>query len=419
MRIVVVGGGAAGMMAAIAAAGEGREVILLEKNEKLGKKLFITGKGRCNVTNACEKQEFFDNIVSNPDFMYSSFDRWSNWDMYGFLEDAGVPLKIERGGRVFPVSDKSSDILRALEQELSKRGVRIRLHTAVERVLVQNGQVCGVATGKSSGRPGDRKIWEADRVIVCTGGLSYPSTGSTGDGHRWALELGHSVTACRPALVPLEAAFACGLPCREVQGLALKNVGVTFFQDGKKVAGDFGELLFTHFGVSGPVILSASSRVGARLEKREVLLQINLKPALTDRQIGERLQREIAASPSGQIGSLLGGWMPRSLVPVVLRQAKIKPERKSGSISGAEREKLTDSITHLALTVRALRGYNEAIVTQGGISVKELWPASMESRRVAGLYFAGEALDLDAYTGGYNLQIAWSSGYAAGTAAAR
>lgn len=411
-KILVIGGGAAGMMAAVAAAEEGHSVVLYEKNEKLGKKLYITGKGRCNVTNACDSERFFQNVVSNPKFLYSSYGGWNSWDLMDWLEAHGLRLKTERGSRVFPASDKSSDVIKTFRNALEQAGAAVRLHTNVEGLWVEDG-ICRGIVAEGQGRVA------ADAVIVATGGLSYPTTGSTGDGYRWAGEAGHTVTGLRPALVPMEAVFGDGSPVSELQGLALKNVAVRIGKGKKELAGDFGELLFTHFGVSGPVLLSASSVVAKVLEKEPLDLWIDWKPALREEQLDARILREFEAAKNKLLKNVAGNLLPARAVPVVLRLSGVPPERLVRDVTREERLRLVHTLKAFPLRLTGLRGYPEAVITQGGISVKEVCPATMESRKVRHLFFAGEILDVDAYTGGFNLQIAWSTGHAAGKAAGK
>ena len=406
-RVGIIGGGAAGMMAAAAAAGDGHEVHLFEKNEKLGKKVYITGKGRCNVTNACPQEDFFQNVVTNGKFLYSSFYGFTNEDIMGFLEKEGCPLKIERGQRVFPVSDKSSDVIRAFSRCLDRLGVKVHLHEEVESLLTEDGRCVGIRL-KKGGR--EERF---DRVIVATGGLSYPSTGSTGDGYRFAAENGHKVTELSPALVPFETAEE---DAKQLQGLALKNVEATVYRGKKVLYREFGEMLFTHFGVSGPVLLSASSYGAKYIRKEPLVLSIDLKPALSEEQLDARLVREFDAQQNKQFKNTLGGLLPAKLIPVMVARSGIDPEKRVNEITRQERRQLLEAMKNFRFTLTKLRGYNEAIITQGGVSVKEINPATMESKLVPGLYFAGEVLDLDAVTGGFNLQIAWSTGWAAGKA---
>ena len=429
MRIIVIGGGAAGMMAAFAAAEEGAEVTLLEKNDRVGKKIYITGKGRCNVTNACEREEFFAHVFRNPRFLYSAFGRFSNEDMYAFVEAHGTKLKTERGRRVFPVSDHASDIIKALKKALDETSVRVILGAQADKLQMKNGAVTGAActVTDAEGKP-KRQVFPADRVIVATGGLSYPGTGSTGDGYRFAEAAGHRVTERKPSLVPLSARFEKPLSDRfspkSLMGLSLKNVGVSFEQGGRKITEDFGEMMFTHFGVTGPVILSASALLGEALEedtvkaKGPVRLHLDLKPALTAEQLDARFLREAAENKGKQLDTCLAGWMPKALIPVILGQAGISPAQKIQTLSRAQREDLIRSVKDLPAVITGLRGFDEAVVTRGGVDVREIDPKTMASKKIRGLYFAGEVLDLDGTTGGFNLQIAWSTGYAAGKGAA-
>lgn len=403
-KILVVGGGAAGMMAAVTAARRGKNVLLLEKNEKLGKKLFITGKGRCNLTNSAEVEELFNAVVSNPKFLYSSFYSFTNDQVIGFFEELGVKTKVERGGRVFPESDHSSDVIRALEQEMKRLGVRISLRTEVKEILTEDGRAKGVRL--SSGR-----TIAADAVIVATGGISYPSTGSTGDGYRFARECGHKVTDLSPALVPMEVKEWYA---KELMGLSLRNIGIRITDGKKKLYEEFGEMLFTHYGVTGPVILSASSIVGKKLKEHPLTLHIDLKPALTEEQLDKRVLREFEANHNRQFKNAVDSLFPAKLRPVAIELSGIPEEKKVNEVTKEERLHFVRLIKDFSMTLTGLRGYHEAIITKGGVSVKEIDPGTMESKLVKGLYFAGEVLDLDAVTGGYNLQIAWSTGYLAG-----
>ena len=408
-QVVVVGGGAAGMIAAAAAADSGRRVINLEKNEKLGKKLYITGKGRCNVTNACERDKFFENIVSNPKFLYSAFHELDNFGVMALLENNGCNLKTERGERVFPVSDHASDVTAAFQRLLRKKGVEVRLHCAVRGIESKEGQAAGVILADGSAIP-------AEAVIVATGGLSYRTTGSTGDGHRMAEELGHRVKACEPALVPLVIREEC---CKKLQGLSLKNVSLTMSCGKKKLYQGFGEMLFTHYGVSGPLVLSASSFLGKRKGEEELLLTVDLKPALSEEQLDKRILRDFEENLNRQFKNALNGLYPSKLISVMIERSGIDPEKKVHEITRQERRRLSELTKAFTLHVREKRGFDEAVITQGGVSVKEINPSTMESRLVRGLYFAGEVLDLDGLTGGFNLQIAWSTGYLAGISCAR
>lgn len=410
-HVIVVGGGAAGMFAAIAAAKNGHQVTLYEKNEKLGKKIFITGKGRCNITNAADMEELFDTVVTNSKFLYSSFYGYTNQNVIDFFEDAGVPVKIERGNRVFPISDHSSDVIRALEREMKKVGVKVCLNTEVKSVEAEKGKFNKVVLK-------DTTTQTADACIVATGGLSYRSTGSTGDGFRFAENVGHKVTQCFPSLVPMETKepWIC-----ELQGLSLRNVEAKILDGKKELYKDFGEMLFTHFGVSGPLIISASSYVGKKFmdkngQKKELTLEIDLKPALTEEQLDQRVLRDFEENHNRQFKNAITKLFPTKLIPVMLELGGIDPEKKVNSIEKEERKQFVHLIKHFRMTLTGLRDYPEAIITKGGVNVKEIDPGTMESKLVKGLYFAGEVLDLDALTGGFNLQIAWSTGYAAGNA---
>ena len=396
-NVIVVGGGAAGMMAAVFAARNGQNVQLLEKNEKLGKKLFITGKGRCNITNAADIEDLFTAVISNPKFLYSGFYSFTNQQVIDFFEELGVKTKIERGERVFPVSDHSSDVIAAFSRELKLLGVSVSLHTEVRELLCEQDKVCGVLLTNG-------KKMKADAVIVATGGISYPSTGSTGDGYRFAKETGHRVTELLPSLVPMEVRQWYA---KELQGLSLRNIEIRITDGKKKLYEEFGEMLFTHYGVTGPVILSASSVVGKTLRKKELTLHIDLKPALSEEQLDKRILREFDANHNKQYKNSIDSLFPAKL-------SEIEPEKKVNEITKEERQRLVHLIKDFTMTLTGLRSYNEAIITKGGVSVKEIDPGTMESKKMKGLYFAGEVLDLDAVTGGYNLQIAWSTGYLAG-----
>ena len=403
-NVIVVGGGAAGMMAAVFAARNGQNVQLLEKNEKLGKKLFITGKGRCNITNAADIEDLFTAVISNPKFLYSGFYSFTNQQVIDFFEELGVKTKIERGERVFPVSDHSSDVIAAFSRELKLLGVSVSLHTEVRELLCEQDKVCGVLLTNG-------KKMKADAVIVATGGISYPSTGSTGDGYRFAKETGHRVTELLPSLVPMEVRQWYA---KELQGLSLRNIEIRITDGKKKLYEEFGEMLFTHYGVTGPVILSASSVVGKTLRKKELTLHIDLKPALSEEQLDKRILREFDANHNKQYKNSIDSLFPAKLKPVMIELSEIEPEKKVNEITKEERQRLVHLIKDFTMTLTGLRGYNEAIITKGGVSVKEIDPGTMESKKMKGLYFAGEVLDLDAVTGGYNLQIAWSTGYLAG-----
>lgn len=392
------------MMAAISAAESGKSVELFEKNEKLGKKLFITGKGRCNITNAADLEDFFPAVTSNPKFLYSAFYSFTNEQVIALFERLGVKTKVERGGRVFPVSDHSSDVIQALRGEMDRLGVNVHLRAEVKNLIIDERAAKGVTLSDG------RKVY-GDAVIVATGGISYPSTGSTGDGYRFAGKCGHKVTELSPSLVPMEVKeWYAG----ELMGLSLRNIEIRITDGKKKLYQEFGEMLFTHYGVTGPVILSASSIVGNRLKDKELTLHIDLKPALTEEQLDKRVLREFEANHNRQFKNAVDSLFPAKLRPVMVELSGIPEEKKVHEITKEERLKFVRLIKDFTMTLTGLRGYNEAIITKGGVSVKEIDPGTMESKLVKGLYFAGEVLDLDAVTGGYNLQIAWSTGYLAG-----
>lgn len=441
MHVIVVGGGAAGMMAAIAAAqagaetGTGVRVTLLEQNEKLGKKLFITGKGRCNVTNAGDMDNLFANVMTNAKFLYSAFYGFDNRAVMELLEAEGCPLKTERGERVFPVSDHSSDVIAALTRALKRLQVDICLHTKVKSLWWEkypDGEAQGHESlnmpeeraGKKKKGPigkiqgvlleGGKRL-PADRVILVTGGLSYASTGSTGDGYLLAKETRHDMIECRPSLVPFRIGETW---CGELMGLSLRNVSLGLYGAGKEIYRGFGEMLFTHFGVSGPLVLSASSYYVSKC-KGEARLLIDLKPALDEQQLDKRVLRDFEESRNKMFKNALGHLFPARLIPVMIRLSGISPEKPVNEITREERRAFVDLIKALPMTVTGVGGYEEAVITKGGVSVRDVNPSTLESRKVQGLYFAGELLDLDALTGGYNLQIAWSTGHLAGTSAAR
>ncbi len=457
LKVIVVGGGPAGMMAAYAAAACGAQVTLIEKNEKLGKKLFITGKGRCNLTNACEVTEFFDNVMRNPKFLYSAVYGFDNSAVMDFFEKSGVTLKTERGGRVFPASDHSSDVIKAMERSLSRAGVKVLLNTGVCGIALSDGrrigindapggdfdgaQVTGVVVSSGGGFDGRESAalgvvsggresgssgayYEADRVILATGGVSYRSTGSTGDGIVWASHLGHRAVKCEPSLVPLV--------CKEeyvkaLQGLSLKNVKLTLFDGKKKLFDEQGELLFTHFGISGPLVLSASAMLPAGFfgdaagefsEGKCPAGLIDLKPALSEQQLDARLLRDFEKNNNRDFVNALDELLPKKLIPVAVQLSGIDPHKKVNKVSRQERLRLLEVLKGFPLTVTGCRGFEEAIITRGGVSVKDIDASTMESKTVKGLFFAGEMMDVDALTGGYNLQIAWSTGHLAGESAA-
>lgn len=403
-KVAIIGGGAAGMMAAIRAAERGHSVSVYEKNEKLGKKVYITGKGRCNVTNACDAEEFFEHIAGNAKFFYSAFYGFDNHAVMDVIETAGCPLKVERGNRVFPVSDHSSDVIKALRLRMEELGCEILYNTEIKEVLTSEDRVTGIVTGK-----GKKAFYDA--VILATGGVSYPSTGSTGDGHKIAGTLGLKVTELKPSLVPFETEEKwCGM----LQGLALKNVKATLVVDQKKVFSQMGELLFTHFGVSGPLILTASSVLAQKKNYESVKLYIDLKPALTEEQFDKRLLREFEEGKNKQLKNVLPAVYPSSLAALIPQLAETDETKSVHSVTREERKRLVEVTKNLELTIKGTRGFAEAIITSGGVDLKEVNPSTMECKKIKGLYIAGELLNLDAHTGGYNLQIAWSTGYLAG-----
>ena len=406
-KVLIAGGGAAGMYAAVTAAALGHKVELFEKNDRLGRKLFITGKGRCNVTNDCGPEELLAAVVRNRKFLYSAFYTFGSRDMMDFLEKAGVPLKTERGNRVFPVSDHSSDIIRALERRIREYGVHIRLKSTVKSLYTDNGRVSGLYLQ-------DGSLHRGDAVIVATGGLSYPSTGSDGDGYRFAGECGLQVTELAPSLVPLRTKEEY-IP--RMQGLSLKNVTLTV-KNGKKILyQDFGEMMFTHSGITGPLVLSASAHIGDALKKQgELPAFIDLKPALAEEQLDARILREFETGKNKQFKNVISVLFPASLTPVMVEIGGIPPEKPVHEISREERHHFGSLIKNFPVTVTGLGEFKEAVITRGGVAVKEISPSTMESKKMPGLYFAGEVLDLDAVTGGYNLQIAWSTAYLAALA---
>ncbi len=401
LSVAVIGGGAAGQMAAVKAAEKGHRVTLLEKNEKLGKKLYITGKGRCNVTNDCGRDGFFANVIRNPRFLYSAYAAFSERDMMAFLERNGCPVKVERGQRVFPVSDKSSDVQRALDRALKATGVTIRLNTDVRKITAANGAVTGLLT--------ERGEEPFERVILTTGGLSYPSTGSTGAGFEMARALGHTVTDLRPSLVPLETVESWPFA---LSGITLKNVRLTVRKGGKTIYAEQGEMLLTHFGVSGPLVLTASAYIAEDPAGTELF--IDLKPAIPAEELHARLQRLVQENPKKAVGGAFSGVLPTRLLDAVFDQARIQPWAPASSFTKEQRTAMVSALKGMPLTVKGTRSFSEAVITRGGISVKEVIPSTLESKIVSGLFFAGEILDVDAFTGGFNLQIAWSTGALAG-----
>ncbi|MCH1983595.1 NAD(P)/FAD-dependent oxidoreductase [Ruminococcus sp. OA3] len=405
-KVLIIGGGAAGMAAAVFAAEAGHLVHLFEKNEKLGKKVYITGKGRCNFTNACSMEELFDSVIRNPKFLYSAFYGYNNFDAIEFFERLGVRTKIERGNRAFPVSDHASDIILGMERRMKELDVKIHLRSSVKKVLTDEKGAAGILLENDA-------VIAGDAVLVATGGLSYPTTGSTGDGYRFARECGHAVTGLRPSLVPMETDEDY---IARMQGLSLRNVTLRMYADGKCCFEDFGEMLFTHFGITGPLVLTASARTGEYLQQGSLSCEIDWKPALSEEQLDDRILRDFTKNQNKQFKTVAQGLLPSKAMSVLLELWGSSPEKKIHEISREERLTFVKLLKHFPFTVTGLRGYNEAVVTTGGVAVKEINPKTMESKKVKGLYFIGEVLDTDALTGGFNLQIAWSTAYAAASA---
>ena len=399
--LAVIGGGPAGMMCAVTAARRGLRVILLEPNQKLGRKLRITGKGRCNLTNNCDVKQFMENIPGDGRFLYSAVNRFGMAQVMAFFEDAGLPLKTERGNRVFPVSDNANDVADTLARLCREAGVRL-LRSEAKEILTEDGAVSGVLTGEG--------VIACPAAAVCTGGLSYPLTGSTGAGYRFARALGHTVTPTRPSLVPLESGDDY---CAEMQGFSLKNVTLSAYEDGRLIFRELGEMLFTHFGVSGPLVLSASAKM-RHMGQREYRLLIDLKPGLDEKKLDERIRRDFEKYANKEFKNALNDLAGRSMIPVLIRLSGIPEDTKVNAITREQRRELVKLFKGFPVSVTGFRPIDEAIVTSGGVSTKEINPRTMESKLVPGLYFAGEVLALDAYTGGFNLQIAWSTGYVAG-----
>ena len=413
MKTIVIGGGPAGMLAGISAAENGEKVIILEKMEKTGKKLLITGKGRCNITNNGDLDEFMKNIPENSKFLFSSFNQYSNKDIISLLNSEGVSTKVERGGRVFPVSDKSIDVLEALKRKLKKLNVEIKTNFEVTKILTENGVTKGIE-GKN------KEQLFADKVILATGGMSYPVTGSTGDGYKMVKELGHTVTEIKPSLVPLISTGKSKELCQEMQGLSLKNIAIKIKCEDKEIYNDFGEMLFTHFGVSGPVILSASAvlvrykNITKLMQENKVKLIIDLKPALDNQKLDHRILRDFEELKNKEFKNSLEKLLPRKMINTFIRLTGIDPEKRVNVITKEERKTIVNTLKNFEITLNGFGSIDEAIITKGGISLKEINPKTMESKIIKGLYFAGEIMDLDAFTGGFNLQIAWSTGYSAG-----
>ena len=411
-KVVVIGGGPAGMMAAITAAENGNEVIIIEKMPSFGKKLLITGKGRCNITSSLYMSEFIKNTPGNGKFLYSAFQNYTNTDIIEFLKKQGLNVKEERGNRIFPVTDKSIDVLKCFTKRIEELNIQYRLNTTVEKIWVQNDQVTSVRT--------DKEMIKADKVILATGGKSYPLTGSTGDGYRIAKSLGHTITPIKPSLVPLEIYEK--EECKQLQGLSLRNVGIKVIDTDKKkmVYDDFGEMIFTHFGISGPTILSASAHLAKYkdidylLKNKYIKISIDLKPALTEEQLDERILRDFKEFKNKQFKHSLDKLLPQKMLPLIIELSKIDQDKRVNEVTKEERKIIVQLLKNFTITVKDFRPVEEAIITCGGISTKEINPKTMESKIINGLYFAGEIIDVDAYTGGFNLQIAYSTGYTAG-----
>ncbi len=408
--VIVIGGGPAGMMAAITAAEYGNEVLIIEKNGTFGKKLLITGKGRCNITSSLYMSEFIKNTPGNGMFLYSAFQNYTNTDIIEFLKKQGLEVKEERGNRIFPVTDKSIDVLNCFEKRIKELNIKHMLNTTVEKILIKNYEVLGVRT--------NREIIQANKIILATGGKSYPLTGSTGDGYRIASELGHKITPIRPSLVPLEIYEK--EECKKLQGLSLKNVKIKMEEDKKVIYEDFGEMIFTHFGISGPTILSGSAHlvryknIDEKLKNKNIKLSLDLKPALTEEQLDDRILRDFKEFKNKQFKHSLDKLLPQKMIPVIIELSKIEPEKRVNEVTKEERKRLITLLKNFEITIKGFRPVEEAIITSGGINIKEINPKTMESKLIKGLYFAGEIIDVDAYTGGFNLQIAYSTGYTAG-----
>ena len=411
-NVIVIGGGPAGMMAAITAAEYGNNVTIIEKNSDFGKKLLITGKGRCNITSSLYMSEFIKNTPGNGQFLYSAFQNYTNTDIIDFLKRQGLEVKEERGNRIFPVTDKSIDVLNCFKSKINELKIKKLFNTRVQKILVQNGEVLGVRT--------EKEIIQTDKIILATGGKSYPLTGSTGDGYLIVKNIGHKVTEIRPSLVPL--VIYEKNECKEMQGLSLRNVGIKIIDESKNklIYEDFGEMIFTHFGISGPTILSGSAHlvrykeIDNLMKEQKIKLQIDLKPALTEEQLDERILRDFKEFKNKQFKHALDKLLPQKMIPIVIEKTKINEEKRVNEITKEERRNLVKVLKKFELTIKDFRPVEEAIITSGGINIKEINPKTMESKLVKGLYFAGEIIDVDSYTGGFNLQIAYSTGYTAG-----
>lgn len=406
MKVAIIGAGASGLMAAYAAAKNGNKVTVFEKNEKCGKKIYITGKGRCNVTNAVPPYDFLKNVVSNPKFLTGAINTFSSYDLMALLEEGGLKLKTERGNRVFPESDKASDVTKCLEKLCMKSGVEFVFNKKVTKIKCLNSTVSDIIVETDN----KTETYPFDRVIVCTGGISYPNTGSTGDGYLFAKETGHSVIPLKPALCGLNLK---GKYFKELQGLSLKNVGLTVYNDGKVLCSHFGEFMFTHFGISGPVVLTVSSLIN-RLDINRILLSLDLKPALSAEKLDERIVRDFSQSPNKSLKAVMRNLVPSAIIAEVIKRSNADGDKKVNSVSRTERGAIVSVLKNFEMVPLSLRSFDEAIITSGGVDVKQINPKTMESKLVKGLYFCGEVLDLDALTGGFNLQIAFSTGFAAG-----
>ena len=430
MKVAVIGGGPAGMMAAISAAKCGNEVYLLEKNNKLGKKLLITGKGRCNITSSINIKDFIANVPGNGKFLFSAFNNFTNHDIINFLKQQGVSVKEERGNRIFPTSDRSIDVLNAFERELKKQQVKIKFNAKVTNIIVQkndentgNSFESNVKSVEYINEKGETKNLVVDKIILATGGQTYKETGSTGDGYKIAKQLGHTITTIKPSLVPLTTKGESLNICKNLQGLSLKNIAIKLIDDtkNKTIYEDFGEMLFTHFGISGPVILSASAHllryknIEELLQNNKIQLTIDLKPALSQEKLDQRIQRDFEEFKNKEFKNSLNNLLPQKLISTIINLSEIDPDKQVNKITKEERTRLVKIIKKLNITISGFRPLEEGIVTSGGISTKEINPKTMESKLVKGLFFAGEIIDVDAYTGGFNLQIAYSTGYTAGT----
>ena len=411
-RVIVIGGGPAGMMAAITAAERGNDVTIIEKMPSFGKKLLITGKGRCNITSSLYMSEFIKNTPGNGTFLYSAFQNYTNTDIIEFLRKQGLEVKEERGNRVFPVTDKSIDVLNCFINRIKELNIKYKLHTKVEKILIKNYEILGVRT--------DKEIIQIDKVILATGGKSYPLTGSTGDGYKIASELGHTIMPIKPSLVPLEVYEK--EECKSLQGLSLRNIGIKFIDTTKNkvIYEDFGEMIFTHFGISGPIILSGSAHlvrykeIERLLENNQIKVSIDLKPALSEEQLDDRILRDFKEFKNKQFKHSLDKLLPQKMIPQIIKLSGIFENKKVNEITKEERRKIIKLLKNFDITIKGFRPVEEAIITSGGINIKEINPKTMESKLIKGLYFAGEIIDVDSYTGGFNLQIAYSTGYTAG-----